>query len=243
MHRNTPSEAIFFDFGGTLFDLSPSLMNEWRRIIYALNPMYWNEERFFRAVAFARRWLDLETANRVRNQLPPELSSEHWRHYYSLILEHLQIEYANRSHLIDEISNAVNKISVFYSINPETVRMLNELKGSFKLGIISNTTRDLRSYFSDSGTTDIFKNFAFSYELNLWKPDPRIFQVACHSIGVSIDKAMYVGDSLYCDVMAAQMAGMQAVLIDPWGDYSWDGPKIKNLSELLQVIFTGNEAN
>lgn len=49
------------------------------------------------------------------------------------------------------------------------------------------------------------------------KPDPAIFRAALSHLDVQPDQAIHVGDSLRCDVVGAQQAGLMAVHIDPLG--------------------------
>ena len=54
------------------------------------------------------------------------------------------------------------------------------------------------------------------------KPDPRIFRIALERLGVPASRALYVGDIRSVDEGGARAAGMQFVLIDPYGDYAED---------------------
>ena len=48
-----------------------------------------------------------------------------------------------------------------------------------------------------------------SEEVNLYKPDPRILQLACEKLGTTPGESVYVGDHPF-DVLCAHSAGMAA---------------------------------
>ena len=52
-------------------------------------------------------------------------------------------------------------------------------------------------------------------EVNSWKPDPVIFQQALQLAGATASETIYVGDNYYADIIGAQRAGIQPVLLDP----------------------------
>jgi FMN phosphatase YigB (HAD superfamily) len=49
--------------------------------------------------------------------------------------------------------------------------------------------------------------------LGIEKPDPRIFQAALQALRVAPEEALYVGDLYEVDVLGAQSAGIEAVLV------------------------------
>ena len=62
--------------------------------------------------------------------------------------------------------------------------------------------------------------FEFVYvaaEVDAWKPDPRIFDRALEISGSPRARTMYVGDNFYADIVGAENAGLQPVLLDRTG--------------------------
>ena len=43
------------------------------------------------------------------------------------------------------------------------------------------------------------------------KPDPMVFQYACSCLGIDLQKAIHVGDSLTDDALGAQKAGLHGI--------------------------------
>ena len=68
----------------------------------------------------------------------------------------------------------------------------------------------LDQYFEDR---DIFS----AYDVQSWKPDPKLFQEAAKSYGISADQVVVVGDSIN-DVLAAQAGGKKVFGYAPDGD-------------------------
>jgi len=100
---------------------------------------------------------------------------------------------------------------------PDTEEVLKILKArGYKLAVVSNlydiTAQRVRKQFSD-----FLKNFdviAFSSELEIRKPDYRIFQHVLAQLGVKPEEAVMVGDNARRDIAPAQELGMSTILID-----------------------------
>lgn len=56
-----------------------------------------------------------------------------------------------------------------------------------------------------------------SGELGFSKPDPRIFDIACQAVGQPAAACLMVGDNPVADVIGAQDAGLEALLLDRHG--------------------------
>ena len=66
------------------------------------------------------------------------------------------------------------------------------------------------------------------------KPDPRAFEHTLRLLGIEPSAALMVGDSLPKDVLAAQAAGLQAVLLDRDGTHrGLDVPRVRSLHDLV----------
>ena len=75
------------------------------------------------------------------------------------------------------------------------------------------------------------------------KPDPEIFRRALSRLGVSAQRAAYIGDIYSIDAVGARAAGLRPVIIDPSGGYPpLDCPKIADLRELLPAVDRAREA-
>jgi HAD superfamily hydrolase (TIGR01509 family) len=98
---------------------------------------------------------------------------------------------------------------------PESTRTaLARLKAAgLLLGVVSNSEGRVEEALEAAGLRDYFDVVVDSGVLGIEKPDPRIFQAALQQLRVAPEEALYVGDLYEVDVLGAQSAGMEAVLI------------------------------
>ena len=114
----------------------------------------------------------------------------------------------------------------------------------YRLGVISNTLqpgRFLDQSLVRRGIFDYFPVRVYSSDEGVAKPHPAIFRAALTALGVSPERALYVGDRLAADVAGAQGVGMKAVLIEvahrPEVDpHVVPDARIRELPELLDVL-------
>lgn len=105
-------------------------------------------------------------------------------------------------------------------VDPAAHTLLSQLKADgLRLGIISNHFGQLAANLRDLGLAAYFDVVLDSALIGLRKPDPRIFALACDSLGVLPRDAVYVGDEPRNDVLGATQAGLLPILLDPLGAY------------------------
>lgn len=118
---------------------------------------------------------------------------------------------------------------------PETLASLRE--AGFTLGVVSNRSRPFRDVLDALGLGTYFEFTLAAGEVDSWKPDPVIFQHAVQRADSCPDCTVYVGDNYYADVVGAQSAGLQPILLDPEGLFPDAGcPVIGSLGELCQGL-------
>jgi len=73
--------------------------------------------------------------------------------------------------------------------------------------------------------------------VGLCKPDPAIYRLAAERLGVETTEALFVGDGDSGELPGAERVGMRAVgLRRPDRRLDWDGPRIRALPELLDLL-------
>jgi HAD superfamily hydrolase (TIGR01549 family) len=123
-------------------------------------------------------------------------------------------------------------------IPPEVPTTLLALKESgFQLGLLSNRREPIHEKLEDMGLHGYFELALFAGEINSWKPDPQIFHDALKKLDTTARQTAYVGDNYYADIIGAQRAGVNPVLLDPEGVFpDADCPVIKSIEDLLVLI-------
>jgi putative hydrolase of the HAD superfamily len=82
------------------------------------------------------------------------------------------------------------------------------------VGVVSNVASDLQPVFRRHGLEGYVATFVHSYEHEMEKPDPRLFQAACDALEVEPDHTLMVGDSHLGDG-GAVAAGLTVLLLPP----------------------------
>lgn len=234
----TDIKAIFFDLDGTLRHSVPSGGEVFTDYVKTMG-LQVNEE----ARRSALRWEHFYWASSedLRNDLLA----------HSPETENFWIEYSRRRLIALGASEewaveVAPKISVhmgeFYkpeSVVPEDVRRtLPQLKESgYILAVISNRDQPFHELLQDHGIADFFDFSMAAGEVNVWKPDPGIFQHGLKRANVSASEVIYVGDNYYADVVGARNAGLQPILYDPLGIFpNSDCTTIQSFDELNSII-------
>jgi HAD superfamily hydrolase (TIGR01549 family) len=94
---------------------------------------------------------------------------------------------------------------------PDVEEVLLRLSGRFRLGLLSNT-QSFGLEFLDT-LRPAFEARLFSYELGALKPEPAMFSRMAEMLRLAPRELLMVGDNLQDDVLGAEEAGWQAVLI------------------------------
>lgn len=115
------------------------------------------------------------------------------------------------------------------------------------LGIIANTITEteIPDWLVEDQLESYFKTVVLSSKVTVRKPNPEIYLMAAHNVGVEPEKCVYVGDNPIRDVEGAQLAnyGMSIIIVEPAtlkkepqsGEQRPDY-FINELSELLQIF-------
>ncbi len=124
---------------------------------------------------------------------------------------------------------------------PETIEVLNALRGKYRLGMITNGAPDIQMGKVEAAhLRHYFEAIIISGELGIGKPERGVFDHALRRMSASPEESLMVGNSFERDVEGALGAGMRAVWLNllneepPRNDAKFD--TIYNLRGLLSVI-------
>ena len=119
---------------------------------------------------------------------------------------------------------------------PEAIEILKYLKEkSYLLGIISNSPPTTQDQLKDLGINIYFDSAVFSFECGYRKPSREIYDLFLKRFNIPASEALMIGDSMKNDVLGAQNAGLDAILLDK-DDVINFKPKIKNLLDLKNIL-------
>ncbi len=111
--------------------------------------------------------------------------------------------------------------------------------GGYRVAVVSNSDGTVAEELDLAGFGGLFETVIDSTTVGISKPDPAIFHLALGELGVSPDRAWYVGDSHYHDIGGARAAGLAgAVLIDPLGLGPPDQRSVRRIAELSRLLPT-----
>lgn len=96
---------------------------------------------------------------------------------------------------------------------PYVREVLDRLRGRFPLAVVTDAQSAwARAELHQVGLLDYFDPVVVSGDHGFRKPDPRLFTLALHALGVAPEEAVYVGNDMYRDVHGAGRLGMTTVM-------------------------------
>lgn len=101
----------------------------------------------------------------------------------------------------------------------------NELKPSYKIGMLSNAGEDwIEELFSQKDIA-LFDDIVLSFRLGVIKPDPKIYGLASQGLAVKPEECVFVDDQTkHCE--GAKNAGMQAIWYQSFEQFKTDIEKL-----------------
>jgi FMN phosphatase YigB (HAD superfamily) len=225
-HNRPASSQVFFDFA---VELGAPRSREGQRKALQWQHAYFADSPELRADE--KRFADDESAfwhNFARHSLlaygcPPDQSAR----LADPLHRRMREEYQPEDWVPEDVSTTLKDLQA----------------AGFTLGVVSNRDEPLAGYLESIGICEYLDFSLAAGEVASWKPSRRIFQRALELSTVEPRQALYVGDNYYADVVGAQRAGLQPVLIDPEGIFP-DArcPVIHTIGDVLDVIADLGEA-
>ncbi len=146
-----------------------------------------------------------------------EMNDEFWIRYAYRYLLALDLPESHATDLapplFQHMKDNFNPRNHIYPCVPETLRSFKD--AGYILGMVSNRSNPCQEEVEKLGLLDYFDFVYVAAEVDAWKPDPRIFNRALEISCSPPDRTIYVGDNYYADIIGAQNARLQPVLLDP----------------------------
>lgn len=127
-------------------------------------------------------------------------------------------------------------------LRPYTIPLLTRLRqvDQVRLGVVSNTEGLFTNYDIDRlGIRKFFDVIVLSSEVGVAKPDPEILNKSLRWLSTSPDLAVFVGDTLETDLMAARALGIPCIIIT--GEHHQPGDtdqSVRFVQPALEDIYT-----
>lgn len=126
----------------------------------------------------------------------------------------------------------------------ETPTVIKTLSKKYELGIIANQLDGLKERLEAFGLLKSFKYIISSWDVQVMKPDIRIFEYALGKANCTPQETCMIGDRLDNDVLPAKSLGMKTVWIkqgfgalqNPLSKSEEPDYTINNLTELLKIF-------
>jgi putative hydrolase of the HAD superfamily len=161
--------------------------------------------------------LTIEEMIAIRDQFAEEVKGAVWnleeirRRAFERTLEHVGCP-------DKELAAHLNQIYLKHrfediELYPDVVPTFDILAPHFKLGLLSNGN----TYPERCGLDGSFAFVVFSQDVQVVKPDPRIFHITAQRAGCELTEMLHVGDSLKNDVVGARNAGVPCVWLNREG--------------------------
>lgn len=101
-------------------------------------------------------------------------------------------------------------------ISGPMLALVDELRESYKIGLLSNTSVEYTSAVKDRGFWAHFDDAVFSYKVGLRKPDPAIYRLAAERLGFPPEQLVFV-DDLPANIEGAREVGMRGIVFENIG--------------------------
>jgi HAD superfamily hydrolase (TIGR01509 family) len=215
-------DTLFLDVGGTLVSIDYA----WVCKELGQLGVHCTLEQLQRAEAAARPLVSNKLA-----RLQPGASEEAgtFEFYLRTTLEHLPEETIKLRDTLPAIAERLSPIlrqpgrsdKLWSRVIPGVRDALTGFAGmGLTMVAVSNSDGTVERLLHDCGLHSFFCTVVDSHAVGYAKPDPRIFEHALAVSGSAAERTLHVGDMHYADIVGAEAAGIRAVLLDPFGDWT-----------------------
>ena len=238
MNSNHSIKAIFFDLDGTLRHNVPSA-NQIMNSYLIEHGISISPENHLKAMRWEYSYW-ASSADLRDDIIAHSIDTDKfWIEYTKRRLLALNLSLEQSTEFAPKVSRHMGEIYKPESIVPEDVRRtLPQLKqAGYTMAVISNRDRPFQEVLDSHGLSEFFDFSLAGGDVDIYKPEPGIFEHALQRANLTAQETVYVGDNYFADVIGARRAGLQPVLYDPDGIFpDVDCTIIKSFDELISVV-------
>lgn len=228
--------AVFFDAGGTLVHIDHVRVGE---AVRRATGRVLDLARFTEAEYAAR-----DHVERAINEGKAPTDRSRWGPFFDAILSCYGIPEEELGAITREIIAEHRRAHIWNRVIPGTAEALAALReAGYVIGCVSNSDGAVEQLLADCGLRRHLAVVVDSGVVGVEKPDPQIFRIALDRTGVEARDAWYVGDIHAIDVVGAQRAGLEPILLDPLGRYADRGCRTSpDVPTLARALVTSRRA-
>jgi putative hydrolase of the HAD superfamily len=130
---------------------------------------------------------------------------------------------------------------------PGVLELFMQLKqDGYRTGLVSNCAPDVPLFWHVTPLAEFIDVPVFSCEVQMKKPDPRIYRLACERLHVAPEECLYIGDGSDRELTGAKNVGLSPVLVltsltDAYDAQrldvdAWKGRIVPSLNDILMLL-------
>jgi putative hydrolase of the HAD superfamily len=221
--------AVLFDAGNTLVFVDPV------RMLHVVRELGVDADEL--RIQEAERRARLHLMESVHGGARGGTEDHVWREYFMNLLRwagvpaDLEAEAGSRLRAVHEAEHLWTYVA---AETPDALRRVSA--SGYRMAVVSNADGRVEALLGACGIAEHFEFIIDSHLFGAEKPDPRIFLAAVDRLGLPAEACLYVGDLYPIDVIGARAAGLQAVLLDPWGTFDVDVDRIPSVAALPEYL-------
>ncbi len=205
-------KAVFFDVGGTLLKVHPSVGEVYTE---HARPFGFDASADKVQEQFRLQWKRSGGIESLGNQTGEEAEKQFWRDLVFSVFEHFGglKDFDSYFEHIYEVFARKESWRLFEDVAESGLLEKLKRRGAV-LGVISNWDSRLPVILQSMDLAGHFDFILASSMVGSAKPDKKIFLEALKKSGVQADQACHIGDDVRTDFEGARAVGMDAILID-----------------------------
>lgn len=222
-------KAIFFDLGDTLASTDPPYLH---RIAQAMRESGLDISNKEFEHVYAQADYKLFLKHKEEGGITPR---DYGQWFLPLLYESL-LPGQDASEFRQNVRSAMSQIDFGRVALPGAVELLEYLKDKgYKLAVISNNDGNTERKCDEVSIREYFDIILDSTNLDMIKPDPRIFDHALKELGLTSREAIHVGDMYGADVMGGMNAGLDVIWLNHRQIEGLSHPLIKEVNGLIEI--------
>ena len=222
-------KAIFFDLGDTLASTDPPYLH---RIAQAIREAGLEISNGDFELEYTKADYKLFLKHKENGGITPR----DYRQWFLPILYESLLPGQEVDEFRRSVRDAMGQIDFGRVALPGAIDLLDYLKAKgYILAVISNNDGRTEEKCDEVSIREYFDIILDSTNLDLIKPDSRIFEHALKELGLSSREAIHVGDMYGADVMGGMNAGLDVIWLNHRKIEGLSHPLIKEVSELAEI--------